>query len=298
MSKFGTKRTDIKWTRINLNKDSLIGKKIVVVGGTNGVGRAIALEFISKGAEVIVVGRTFRDQGIERLTFIKADLSEMDKVLLFAKELLAETLDALIMTHGIFPAKERKTNSKGIEIDMATSALSRFVILREIANRIGKNRINKTVKPRVFVWGFPGGKRKIDLDDFNSEISYNWSLAHSNGVVVNESLVIDSATRFPLVNFYGMNPGIINSNIMSGILGENSILLKIQKTVVGLFFQSPKQYAKKITPLLVSEDIEKHSGTMFGRNGDPIFSNPILRNKSYVKQVIEATDNLLNRNKG
>ena len=37
MSKFGTKRTDIKWKRINLNKDSLIGKKIVVVGGTNGV---------------------------------------------------------------------------------------------------------------------------------------------------------------------------------------------------------------------------------------------------------------------
>lgn len=297
MSKFGTKRTDIKWKRINLNENSLTGKKIAVIGGTNGVGRGIALEFISKGAEVIVVGRTFRDQDIEKLTFIQADLSEMDKVLLFAKELPAENLDALIMTHGIFPAKERKTNSKGIEIDMATSALSRFVILREIADRIGKNRINQTVKPRVFVWGFPGGKRKIDLDDFNSEINYNWSLAHSNGVVVNETLVLDSATRFPLVNFYGMNPGIINSNIMSGILGDNSILLKIQKTIVGLFFQSPEQYAKKITPLLVSKDIEKYSGIMFGRNGDPILSNSILLDQSYVNQVIEEAEKLIDSNK-
>ena len=112
----------------------------------------------------------------------------------------------LIMTQGIFAGKERKTNSKGIELDMATSSLSRFVLLREIADRIGKNRMNPTTKPRVFVWGFPGGKREATLDDFNSEKNYRWSVAHSNTVVVNESLVIDSAERFPLVNFYGMNP--------------------------------------------------------------------------------------------
>ena len=169
MSKFGMIRTDSKWSRIELKEDSLLGKKVAVIGGTNGIGRAIALEFVAKGADVLVVGRTFRDQEKARLTFIQADLSEMDKVALFAKELPAEFLDILIMTHGIFPAKERKTNSKEIEIDMATSALSHFAILREIVNRIGKKRLNQKIKPRVFVWGFPGGKRKIDLNDFNSE---------------------------------------------------------------------------------------------------------------------------------
>ena len=126
---------------------------------------------------------------------------------------------------------------------------------------------------------------------------YKWSLAHNNGLVVNESLVLDSASRFPLVTVYGMNPGIINSNIMSGILGENSILLKIQKMIAGLIFQSTEEYAKKITPLLVSPDIEEYSGTMFGRNGDAIFSNPILMKKSNFKQVIEAAENLASRKK-
>lgn len=295
MSSFGIKRTDLTWARLTLNSDSLNGKRIAIIGGTNGLGRAIALEFVSKGAEVLVVGRTFRDHGVERLRFIQADLSEIDRVRLLAKELPAETLDILIMTQGIFAGKERKTNSKGIELDMATSSLSRFVLLRELVDRIGKSRTNPTTKPRVFVWGFPGGKRQATVDDFNSEKNYRWSVAHSNTVVVNECLVIDSAERFPLVNFYGMNPGIIKSNIMSGVLGDNPVLLKIQQTVMGILFQSAEQYAKKITPLLVSPDIEHDSGVMFGRHGDPIFSNPVLSDKSYVRQVIAASEKLISR---
>ncbi len=224
MSNSGTKRNDLEWTRLNLNENSLKDKKIAIVGGTGGLGRAIALEFISKGAEVIVVGRTFRDQDVPRLNFIKADLSEMKKVRSLAKELPAENLDILIMTQGIFAGKQRKINSTGIELDMATSFLSRFVLLREIADRIGKNRSNSGIKPRVFVWGFPGGERKATLDDFNSEKNYRWAIAYSNTLVGNESLVLDSAERFPSINFYGMNPGIISSNIMAGVPGEKSIL--------------------------------------------------------------------------
>ncbi len=77
-----------------------------------------------------------------------------------------------------------------------------------------------------------------------------------------------------MVNFYGMNPGIIKSNIMSGVLGDNSVLLKIQQTVMGILFQSAEQYAKKITPLLVSPDIEQYSGAMFGRHGGPYSFKP------------------------
>ncbi|CAN5157839.1 SDR family NAD(P)-dependent oxidoreductase [soil metagenome] len=293
MSNFGTKRDDIKWTRLHLKEDSLKGKKIAIVGGTGGLGRAIASECIAKGAEVIVIGRTFRDQNIPRLSFIHADVSEIKSIQYLTKELPAETLDILIMTQGIYAGKKRKTNSVGIELDMATSYLSRYSILHSIVDRIGKSRIHANTKPRVFVWGFPGGDREATLDDFNSEKNYRWSVAHSNTVVGNESLVIDSAEHFPLVNFYGMNPGIIKSNIMSGVLGEKSFLLKLQQTIIGILFQSAEQYAKKIVPLLVSPDIEHFSGTMFDRNGDPILSNSILLDKDYVKLVLEESEKLI-----
>jgi len=37
-------------------------------------------------------------------------------------------------------------------------------------------------------------------------------------------------------------------------------------------------------------DIEQYSGAMFGRHEDPILSNPVLLDKSYVRQVIEESE--------
>ena len=273
--------------------DSLAGKRVAVIGGTNGLGRAIALEFIAKGAEVLVVGRTFRDQGIPRLRFLPADLSEIETAQSLAEKLPVETLDILLMTHGIFAGKPRRTNAAGIELDLATSSLSRVVILREVADRMGKNRVNPSARPRIFVWGFPGGKRTATLNDLNSEQQYRWSVAHSNGVVVNEALVLDSAVRYPSVNFYGMNPGIISTDIMTGVFGKNAVLLKLQQAVVGLLFQSAPQYARRIAPLLVSADLEPYSGAMFGRHGDPILSNPVLADQSYLERVMAEAEKLL-----
>ena len=69
-----------------------------------------------------------------------------------------------------------------------------------------------------FFWGY----RKADWNDFKTEKDYKWPIAHGNDVVGKEALVLGSSERFPDVNFFGMNPGIISLNVMSGVLGENS----------------------------------------------------------------------------
>ena len=292
MSAFGSVRKDLKWTRRPLSQDAFSGDKVAVIGGTNGIGRALAHALAAKGAEVLVVGRTFRDHGRPRVHFIQADLSAMKVARKIARELPAETLDTLIMTQGIFAGSKRKASIEGIELDMAVSALSRFVLVRELADRLGKNRSEGKPKPRVFVWGFPGKDQKATLNDFNSESRYVWHTAHSNGVVVNEALVLDSAVRYPTLNFYGMNPGIISSNIMAGILGEGTFRLKVQQTIMGLLFQGAEEYAGKVLPLLVSPDIEHHSGAMFNRHGDPIHANPSLLQKPYLQRVVEESEKL------
>jgi len=295
MKGFGSVRKDLSWTRRSLARDALVGEKVAVIGGTSGIGRALALAVASRGADVTVVGRTFRDQGVPQLRFLGADLSRMKEAKRIARELPSEALDLLIMTQGIFAGKRRATNPEGIELDMAVSYLSRFVLLRELAGRLGTTRSAGKPKPRVYVMGFPGQDRKATLDDFNSERAYRWSIAHSNGVVGNEALVLDSAERYPSFNVYGLNPGVMTSNIMSGVLGESTLALKLQQTVVGLLFQSPEQYAEKMLPLLVSPDIEGHSGAMFGRHGDPIHSNPSLLQRPYLKRVVEESEKLASR---
>ena len=178
---------------------------------------------------------------------------------------------------------------------MGVSYLSRFVIVRHVAERMGHNTTGRECKPRVFIMGFPGLKKQASLDDLNSEKYYNWWAAHRNGVVGNEALVLDSAERYASVNFYGLNPGVISTNIMSGLIGNGSFFLRMQQYITRLIFQSAEQYAENMVPLLVSPDIEAHSGFMFGPYANPIYSNPILSDKSYWRKLIEESEKLVKK---
>lgn len=65
----------------------LAGKKVVVVGGTAGLGQAIANAAAAKGAATTVVGRSFKDAGVSGVSFEKADLSRMSEAVRIGREL-------------------------------------------------------------------------------------------------------------------------------------------------------------------------------------------------------------------
>jgi hypothetical protein len=106
-----------------------------------------------------------------------------------------------------------------IELDLAISYLSRFVIVRGVAERLGVNRTEQISKPRVFVMGGPGVGIEGDPSDLNADRTNDYWHAHMNTVAGNEALVIDGASRYLGVNFYGLNPGLVKSNIRSHFLG-------------------------------------------------------------------------------
>jgi hypothetical protein len=211
-----------------------------------------------------------------------------------AQALPAETLDLLVLTTGIMAGRKRLTSAEGIELDLAVSYLCRFVIVRDVAERLGKSRGGKP-KPRVFIMGFPGTNQQGNLADFNSEARYTLATAHSNTVIGNEALVVDCASRYPNANFYGLNPGIIKSGIIAGVLGEGTLLFKLQQIVIGALLQSTDEYAAKILPLLASPDIEGHSGAMFGRHGDAIHASRAVAEQAHLQKVVEESEKLVAR---
>ncbi len=288
----GISRNDFQWRRNDVPHNALVGQKIAIIGGTNGIGRALALALALRGAEIVISGRTFRDQDVPHLRFMQADLTCMKDALQLAKSIPAETLDMVIFTTGILAGRQRAVNPEGIELDLAVSYLNRFVMVREMAPRLGTARTAAHSKPRVFIWGFPGTNQKGNLDDFNSERSYNLMAAHSNTVIGNEALVLDSAKRFPTVNFFGMNPGLLKSNIRSGVLGEGSFGLKLTELLIGALFPSVDAYAQLILPLLASPDIENQTGAMFNRKGDPIHTSHFLTEEQNLQAVVEASERL------
>lgn len=290
MSSMGTVRKDWTLGTAAVDSSAYLGLKVAIFGGTGGLGRAISEALLAEGALVTVFGRSMKDAPHPRRTFIRADFSSLKESQAVAQEFAAETFDAAILTHGIFAGPIREVTSEGVEKDLATSALSRWVIVGELARRLGRERPSGRNKPRIFVWGFPGGERMVDLADVQSKTHYRWQTAHGNTVVFNEALVHDVAAKLPEVNIFGMNPGIIKTNIMAGVLGGSSLSLRLQQAVVGLLFQSAETYAKAILPLLVHPELERRSGALFNRHAKPILPNPWLVKEANCDKVVAAAD--------
>jgi NAD(P)-dependent dehydrogenase (short-subunit alcohol dehydrogenase family) len=280
------------WNRVDASTLDLKGVKVAIVGGTGGIGRAFSRFMAARGASIVVVGQTSRDSGVPGIQFIKADLSLMREARRVGKELPVETIDIMLFTTGIFAAPQRQETAEGIERDMAVSFLSRLVILREAAPRLGTRRPAARMKPRVFIMGFPGTGQAGTLDDLNAEKSYRAMPVHMNTVAGNEMLVLDAAGRYPNAAFFGLSPGLIKTNIRSNFLGQHPLRYRFMEGMIGLLAPSADNYAERLTPLLVSPDLEARSGVMFDRKGFAILPSPKLMDESYVRDFLWASEAL------
>lgn len=114
---------------------------------------------------------------------------------------------------------------------MAVSHLSRLAIGHEIGERLGKSRPENAMKPRVFIMGYPGTGQIGLLDDLNADSSYGPMAVHMNmnTVAGNEAFVLNAAKLYPSVNFFGLNPGIISTNIRSNLMGRNTFRFRLME---------------------------------------------------------------------
>jgi NAD(P)-dependent dehydrogenase (short-subunit alcohol dehydrogenase family) len=279
---------------VPIERLDLSSKRLAVVGGTNGLGRAIAQQALARGAEVTVVGRTFRDAPTAHLTFLAADLSSMRQAVRVGRELPAESFDLVLFTTGIIAAKTREETPEHVERDVAISYLSRLAVLQGLSPRLGSAREAFAPRPRVFVMGSPGTGAIGNPEDLNSENNYRAMLAHANTLAGNEILVLGAKDRFPGPAFFGLAPYLVKTGIRSNLLGDGSITHKLVETAVGIFMQSPDTYAKRIVPLLFARELEGRTGLMFGHKAQPILPTQGL-DSAYIDRYLSASEALLRR---
>jgi NAD(P)-dependent dehydrogenase (short-subunit alcohol dehydrogenase family) len=274
---------------------SAAGHRIGIVGGTGGLGRALALFFAARGAKVTVVGQTFRDEGTPGLDFVKADLSLMAEARRVGAALPVEEMDTLILTQGIFSTPKRETTSEGIERDLAVSYLSRLEIVKAVAPRLGTRRAQSTGRPRLFVMGFPGTGQEGSVDDLNSEKVYKMTVAHMNTVAGNEALVLDAARKHPGLAVFGLNPGLIKTNIRANALGGNrSLRFKLVEALIGWMTMGPEAYAARLGPVLLAPELDAHTGIHFNAKGIAIRPSKVMT-EDHVSRLISASEAVLAR---
>jgi len=116
-----------------------------------------------------------------------------------------------------------------------------------------------------------------------------------NTVAGNEMFVLDAAKRYPNATFFGLNPGLIKTNIRDNFFGKDSFKSRFMETMIGFFTPSPEVYAERITPLLVSPDLEAHGGAMFNQKGDAIEPTPRLADHEHVAKFLAQSEELVAR---
>jgi NAD(P)-dependent dehydrogenase (short-subunit alcohol dehydrogenase family) len=280
----------------SIDELDLSSKRLLVIGGTNGLGRAIAGLAMAHGADVTVVGRTFRKFAEGQPKFVRADLSLMADAARLGEDLAVEDIDVALFTAGIIAAKAREETAEGIERDMAVSFLNRVAILKGLSGRLGIARPAGAPEARVFVMGSPGSGQLGNPDDFNSEeLQYKALVAHANTIAGNEALALGANGMFPGPAYFGLGPGLIKTGIRENWMGRDGGLgYRLFEGAVGLFLQSPDQYARRVVPLLFTPELNGRTGILFNRKGRPTSPSKGF-DAAYVARVMSATNQLLTR---
>ncbi|MGW0671540.1 SDR family NAD(P)-dependent oxidoreductase [Streptomyces sp. NPDC002746] len=195
-------------------------KTYVITGGTDGIGKALALTYLERGQEVVVVGRSAEKgeawldaarqrHAAGRAHFIRADLSLMSETRAVADRIRSSfaKLDALVLCARHFRTT-RLVTAEGIENTFAHFYLSRFVLGYELVDLL-----EAADTPVILNVAGPGGEGEIHWEDLELAREYDGARALAQGGRLNDLLGVAFAAGRPGTNvrYVLLNPGMVST---------------------------------------------------------------------------------------
>ncbi len=262
------------------------GEDVLIVGGTSGIGLATAKVLAAHGAFVAVAGR--RTVAEPKIKSIVTDLSTVKQQRAFADKIAnPESLNLLIFTIGIVAGATRSDNGEGIELDLAVSYISRRVILERLLQR------GLSKKCRIFIVGNCGENvSKVSLEDFNSDRTYNSSRAHLHSIAGNDALVLGLRKRHPELLIWGINPGLVSSDIRANSYRLHT-LGKIWEGVVSVHALSPDFFASTVLLHIVANPQLSPFVFAWSNRSKAIAPSHFLEDEKNVDRIWELTDAII-----
>ncbi|KAG8931700.1 hypothetical protein FRC02_002351 [Tulasnella sp. 418] len=201
------------------------------VGGTSGIGRAMAERFAhytQGNAHILICGRSqsAADEIISSLPktneslyeFIPCDVSLMKNIVQTTSQLKSRlsTLNYLVMSQGVFTFEGRKETSEGIDFKLALHFYSRWKFVEELIPLLSKAK-EEGQEARVMSVLGPGYAGKIDTDDLGLRKNYSVRNAALSAPTYNDLFVEAYSTKYPQLAFMHTYPGFVDTP-----LGSNS----------------------------------------------------------------------------
>lgn len=176
---------------LELTLPNLTGKRVVLTGGSDGMGLGIAGRLAAAGAELILPVRNPRKGEAALSTILEAapnasvslrslDLSSLDSVAALGSTLLGEgkPIHTFIGNAGVMTPPSRQTTADGFELQFGTNHLGHAALIGHLLPllRAGKARVTLQLS-------IAANRGAVNWDDLNWERSYDGMQAYSQSKI-------------------------------------------------------------------------------------------------------------------
>jgi NAD(P)-dependent dehydrogenase (short-subunit alcohol dehydrogenase family) len=269
--------------------NSMVGRNVLITGGTNGIGRATAEGLARLGAAVAITGR---DQnrantvageiaaatGNPAIQAYGADLSSQAEVRRLAGQVLTTypRLDVLINNVGGFWATRRLT-ADGLEYTFALNHLAPFLLTNLLLDRL------KASAPARIVTVSSGAQAmgRINFDDPQGEHGYSGQKAYNQSKLANVMFTYELARR---LEGSGVTATVLHPGVVRTAFGaeDPSPFWRFMIPLARPFMKKPARGADTPIYLASSPGVEGVSGRYFADR------TPNTTNKASYDQAAAA----------
>lgn len=272
-------------------------KTYLVTGGTDGMGKQLALRLLKDGDQVIVVGRNSKKGELfladteqmgakQRATFIQADLSLVEENRRLINEVASkfDVLDGVVFCAVNFTQrKEPLITKEGFEAIFALTYLSRFVLSYGLTEML-----EKSADPIILNFGAVGVPVGINWEDIQFKNHFDSAKALQNSSKLNEPLGVGYALNNSSgkVKYVLFNPGMVKTtNIMRNL----KFLLRLVTKVIG---KSPEKAIEPALRLLKNVPKDKLTA-IFQNRTKPLSLSKRSFDESNARKLYSTTKELL-----
>ncbi|MGH2381061.1 MAG: SDR family oxidoreductase [Candidatus Limnocylindria bacterium] len=248
----------------------MIGKTVLVTGGTGGIGRAAATGLAFMGARVGITGRDrdraewaataiARESGNTGVDIFIADMSSQTEVRRLAEGVLAAypRLDVLPNNVGGFWS-HRHVTADGLEHTFALNHLAPFLLTSLLLERL------KASAPARVVTVSSGAQSmgEIDFDDLMGEHKYSGQQAYNQSKLANVMFTYELARRLAGtgVTATALHPGVTSTAFSAE---DPARAFAPLVAVLRPFMRSPQKGAETPVYLASSPEVEGVTGRYF-----------------------------------
>ncbi|WP_433060738.1 SDR family NAD(P)-dependent oxidoreductase [Dactylosporangium sp. CS-033363] len=219
-------------------------RTVVVTGGTDGIGRAVALKLGAQGDRVLFTGR---DPGRAAGTlaglppgrgsmFLPADLSLMADTGRLADEIQARTgkIDALVCCAGCL-ANEPAWTAEGNEYTLALNVLSRLLLVERLQQRLANV---------VLVAAAGRYPDTLNFDDLQARKGGRGRWVSGRTQFANDLLAVELAERRPELGVFCVYPGLTRTAVFRNATGFPAPVRAVAMLVQRLVGRDPGRAAE------------------------------------------------------